>query len=350
VLAGARDRLETAGIRTVLFVDEIHRFNRSQQDVLLGDVEEGVVVMLGATTENPFFSVNTPLLSRSQVFRFEPLDAADIRQLLLRALGDERRGLGSLHATATDEAIAHIAEKCDGDARKALAALEVAVLSQSGDVIEVDLDVAAESIQQKVIRYDAKGDEHYDVASALIKSIRGSDPDAAIYWLARALEAGEDPRFLARRIVIAAAEDIGNADPMALVLAQSAADATAFIGLPECQLPLAQAVIFLACAEKSNSATTAIGAARRDVRESRTIVVPKHLRSGVGQDSASPATGSTYRNPHSEESGMVDQDYLGVDRTYYHPTGRGREERMAAYLDKFKALRASAQRPPVSRA
>ncbi len=348
ILSGARDRLETSERRSVLFVDELHRFNRGQQDVLLGDVENGVVILIAATTENPFFAVNTPLLSRSQVFRFEPLSIDDILKLMQRALSDTERGLGTLRAELSQEALEHIATICDGDARRALAALEVAVLSQvdrvgKGEPVIVDLEVAAESIQQKSIRYDATGDEHYDAASALIKSIRGSDPDAAVYWLARMLEAGEDPRFCARRIVIAAAEDVGNADPMALVLAQAAADATHFVGLPECQLPLAQAVIYLACAPKSNAATLAIGAAREEVRSGRTLPVPKHLRDAHYRGAGELGHGEGYEYPHDAEGGMVAQDYLGVDRTFYHPTDRGHEVAMAAHLERFKALRRTTQ-------
>ncbi|UCC29981.1 MAG: replication-associated recombination protein A, partial [Phycisphaerales bacterium] len=240
ILAAARDRLETGGQRTILFVDELHRFNRPQQDVLLDDVENGVVILIGATTENPFFALNTPLVSRSQIFQFEPLSNEDIKTLLRRATSDTDRGLGTYRVTLTDEAADHLANTSDGDARRALTALEIAVLSQSdraGGVgpIVVDLETAADSIQRKAIQYDAAGDAHYDAISAMIKSIRGSDPDAAVYWLARMLEAGEDPRFIARRIVIAAAEDIGNADPHGLVLAQAAADATQMVGMPECQ-------------------------------------------------------------------------------------------------------------------
>ncbi len=340
ILERARRRIEVEGRRTVVFLDELHRFNRAQQDVLLNDVEDGIVILLGATTENPFFSVNTPLLSRSQVFQFESLSVEDVENLLRRALVDEDRGLGQTKATITDDALRHLAVSCDGDARRALTALEVAVRSQLDEnrtSVVIDAAVAAESIQKKVIRYDAGGDEHYDAASALIKSIRGSDPDAAIYWLAKMLEGGEDPRFIARRLVIAAAEDIGNADPQGLVVAQAAADATSFIGLPECQLPLAQATIYLACAEKSNSATSAIGAARRDVREGRTVPVPRHLRCAHYAGAKQLGHGVGYRYPHDEPEGMM-QEYLGVDRTYYEPIERGDEERMSAYLKRIRAL------------
>ncbi|MEE9294374.1 MAG: replication-associated recombination protein A [Phycisphaerae bacterium] len=344
ILAAARERLETGGQRSVLFIDELHRFNRAQQDVLLSDVENGVVILLAATTENPFFAINTPLLSRSQIFEFQPLSVENVEQLLHRALADSERGLGCYDTELTKDAARHLAVTCDGDARRALAALEVAVLSQAdrsekqGPIV-IDPEVAAESIQRKAIRYDAAGDEHFDAASALIKSIRGSDPDATVYWLARMLEAGEDPRFLARRIVISAAEDIGNADPMGLVLAQAAADATQFIGLPECQLPLAQAAIYLACSPKSNASTLAISAARQDVKSGRTLPVPKHLRDASYAGAKRLGRGQGYQYPHDAEGGMVSQDYLGVDRTYYRPTDRGHEIQMAKYLDKFKSLR-----------
>ncbi len=346
ILESARTRLEATGQRTVLFVDELHRFNRGQQDVLLGDVEDGLVILLGATTENPFFAINTPLLSRSQIFQFHPLSTTDIETLVTRALHDKERGLGTHEVQIEAGVIKHLARAADGDARRALAALEVAVLSQAdhaeaGKPIVIDEDVAADSIQRKVIRYDRAGDAHYDTASALIKSIRGSDPDATVYWLACMLEAGEDPRFIARRLVIAAAEDIGNADPMGLVLAQSAADATAFIGMPECQLPLAQAAIYLACAEKSNAATKAINAARQDARTDESVAVPMHLRDSSYVGAARLGHGKGYEYPHDFECGMTAQDYLGVRRTYYNPTGRGAEARIGEYLARFKALRSA---------
>ena len=344
ILGKARERLESAGLRTILFVDELHRFSRSQQDVLLSDVEEGVITLIGATTENPFFAVNSPLVSRSQIFQFEVLSEDDIRELLNRALADVERGLGSHGATLTKEAADHLATMCDGDARRALTALEVAVLSQvepggsSSGRIVIDLSIAADSVQRKAINYSATGDEHYDAASAMIKSIRGSDPDAAVYWIARMLEAGEDPRFVARRIVISASEDIGNADPHALVLAQAAADATMMIGMPECQLPLAQAAIYLACCPKSNASAKAIWSAGADVREGRTLPVPKHLR-GTGYRGAKRlGSGEGYRYPHDAEGGIVSQDYLGVDKVYYTPTDRGAEKKIGEYLDKVRRV------------
>ncbi len=343
VLAAARDRLEVSGRRTILFVDELHRFNRAQQDVLLNDVEDGVVILIGATTENPFFAVNTPLISRSQIFRFEPLSEDDIKALMARALSDADRGLGEFRAKLTEEAADHLAVVSDGDARRALTALEIAVLSQAdragGEDVVVDLQVAAESIQRKALAYDSAGDSHYDSISALIKSIRGSDPDAAVYWLARMLEAGEDPRFVARRVVISAAEDIGNADPQGLVLAQAAADATMLVGMPECQILLAQAVTYLACAPKSNSAAAAIWAAAEDVRSGRTVPVPRHLRSTGYAGAAVLGSGEGYRYPHDAKDAIVAQEYLGVDREYYTPSDRGAEAAMRTYLDKVRRQR-----------
>jgi len=344
LLDTARQRVETGGEKTVLFVDELHRFNRSQQDVLLDDVEQGLVILLGATTENPFFSIRTPLLSRSQIFQFNPLSIDDVETVLRRALSDSSAGFGGQTITASDAAIRQLAIAADGDARRALTALEVAVLSQransdSAEPIIVDEALAAESIQRKVIRYDRDGDEHYDTASALIKSIRGSDPDAAVYWLARMLEAGEDPRFVARRLVISAAEDIGNADPMGLLLAQAAADATSFVGLPECKLPLAQAAIYLSCAEKSNACTLAIKAADQDVRTGQSVPIPKHLRDASYNGAKALGHGDGYRYPHDCDNGIAEQEYLGVDRTYYTPVDRGVESQLLKYLAKAKKMR-----------
>ncbi len=348
VLERARDRLLTTKQRTVLFLDEVHRFNRAQQDVLLSDVEDGVVILIGATTENPFFALNAPLVSRSQIFRFEPLSEADIKTLLARAMADKERGLGRYHLAVADEALDHWATTSDGDARRALAALEIAVLSQVSDPhappeeagkIAVDLAVAEESIQQKAIVYDGTGDEHYDAASAFIKSMRGSDPDAAIYWMARMLEAGEDPRFVARRVVICAAEDVGNADPAALMLAVAAMQAVQFVGMPEARIPLAEAVTYIACAPKSNAAYLAIDRAMEDVRENRTLPVPKHLRDASYRGAKRLGHGEGYKYAHKYEEGVAPQDYLGVDKTYYEPTDRGREAKIKKRLDELKRLR-----------
>lgn len=340
VLDRARSDVATGGPRTVLFIDELHHFNKTQQNVLLPDVEEGIVALVAATTANPFFALIAPLLSRSQIFELQPLEVSDIVSLLRRALTDTQRGLGSRGITATDEAIEFLATICDGDARRALTALEVGVLSLTGSSKTLDLATAEESIQKKQIRYDADGDEHYDAASALIKSIRGSDPDAALYWMARMLAAGEDPRFLARRIVISAAEDIGNADPQGLILAQAAAHATEFIGMPECRIPLAQAVTYLALAPKSNAAYVAVDAAMDDVRTQRTLPVPVHLRDRHYQGAQRLGHGDGYQYPHSADEGWVAQDYLGVDARYYEPVDRGFEAELKRRLDDYRSRRA----------
>ena len=282
IIAGARDRLAAARHRTVLFIDEIHRFNRAQQDVLLDDVESGILILIGATTENPFFSVNSPLISRSSIFHFEPLSQEDILRLLNTAIADTERGLGGFDIEADEKALKFLAIMSDGDARKALTALEVGVLSQASrrgaEKIKFNLKIAKESIQQKAITYDGTGDTHYDLASAFQKSMRGSDPDATVYWLARMIAGGEDTRFIARRIAVCAAEDVGNADPMAMVLAAAAVQISEFVGLPEAQLALAQAAIYVACAPKSNSAASAVWKAVSDVKDKPTIAVPKHLK------------------------------------------------------------------------
>ncbi len=337
VLLSARDRLSAQGQRTLLFIDEIHRFNRSQQDVLLPDVEDGIVVLVGATTQNPFFSINSALVSRSQVFQFEPLSEDEIKTLVRRALGDSDRGLGGQDVHLDEEALDFLAKVSDGDARRALAAVEVGVLSSDQRPLRFTRQLAEESVQRKAVEYDATGDAHYDAASALIKSIRGSDPDAALYWLARMLEAGEDVRFLARRIVIAASEDIGNADPHALPLAVAAMQATEFVGLPECQLPLAQAVTYLACAPKSNAATVGIAEARRDVSQGRLLPVPVHLRDRHYAGAKRLGHGQGYEYAHDAEGAVAAQDYLGVDREYYRPVPRGFEQELAGRLKDIRA-------------
>jgi putative ATPase len=335
LLEQARDRLAADGTRTLLFVDELHHFNRTQQDVLLPDVESGVVRLIGATTENPFFSLVSPLVSRSQVFEFQAVSTDEVLGVLQRALSDRERGLGSLAVSATDEALSFLADVSDGDVRRALTALEVGAHSVQGG--EIDLQVAQESIQKKAIQYD--DDTHYDAASALIKSMRGSDPDAAVYWLARMLEAGEDPRFLARRIVIAASEDVGNADPQALVVANAAAQATMFIGMPECRILLSQAATYVALAPKSNAAYVAIDEALDDVRQRRVLPVPTHLKDSHYGGAKKLGHGEGYQYAHSSEDGWVDQDYLGIDRSYYRPVDRGFEAELKSRLDGFRERR-----------
>lgn len=336
ILARARDDVQAAGQRTMLFVDEIHRFSKSQQDVLLHDVEDGIVVLIGATTSNPFFAVNSALVSRSQVFEFEPLSAGDIRVLLDRTLADANRGLGTIEVDADEEALDQLALVCDGDARRALSTLEIAVRSAAERPVRLTSAVVADSMQRKTLVFDHHGDTHYDLASALIKSIRGSDPDAAIYWLARMLEAGEEVRFLTRRLVILASEDVGNADPQALPLAVAAMQACEFVGLPECQLTLAQTVTYLACAAKSNAATVAISEARRDVREGRILPVPRHLRDGHYAGSKRLGHGQGYETAHDAEGGVAAQDYLGGDREYYRPVDRGFERDMGRRLAEIR--------------
>lgn len=346
VLEEARDEVATGGRKTVLFVDEIHRFNKTQQDALLPDVEDGIVTLIGATTANPFFAVNSALVSRSQIFQFEPLAIDEIKALLTRALHDKVRGLGRYDVELTDEAQDYLARVCDGDARRALAALEIGVLSSTGKPILFDVALAVESVQRKAIEYDASGDTHYDAASALIKSIRGSDPDAGLYWLARMLEGGEDVRFLCRRLVILASEDIGNADPHALPLAVAAMQACEFVGLPECQLTLSQTVTYLACAPKSNAATVAIGEAIHDVREGRLLPVPVHLRDSHYQGSKQLGHGAGYEYAHDAPGGVAEQDYLGVDREYYRPVERGFERELAERLAKIRARLRAAKTVP----
>jgi putative ATPase len=339
LLDEARAELEESGRRTILFVDELHRFNKAQQDVLLPDVEEGRVVLVGATTQNPFFAVIAPLVSRSQLFTFEPLTRDDILTLLRRALADPERGLGRLDVRADDEALALLAEASDGDARRALNALEVGVLSAGPPPVAFTPEAARESIQRKALAYDPTGDAHYDVASAFIKSLRGSDPDAALYWLAVMLESGEDPRFVARRLVILASEDVGNADPQALLVAAAAAQAVELVGLPECQLNLAQAVTYLATAPKSNASTLAIGKAVEDVRTGRTLEVPRHLRDTHYRGAAALGHGAGYQYSHDHPDAWSAQAYLPEARRYYEPAERGYEAELRRRLDELRRHR-----------
>ena len=343
ITADARARLVSRnGGRTLLFIDEIHRFNRAQQDVLLDDVENGVVTLIGATTENPYFSVNSPLISRSTVFEFEPLSIDDITSLLKRALAEPQRGLGQYKIDADPAALNLLAVLCDGDARRALTALEVAALSLAksagGKPVHLTVETAKESVQKKSIQYDGSGDTHYDLASALQKSMRGSDPDATVYWLARMIAGGEDPRFIARRIAVCAAEDVGNADPTATILAAAAVQIAEFVGLPEAQLHLAQAAIYVACAPKSNACANAIWQAVADVKSGRTIPVPPHLRDAHYSGAEKLGHGKGYVYPHNSPDGFVPQDYLGQDlgKQYYRPKNLGREKTIQAYLQTLR--------------
>lgn len=308
-------------VKTILFLDEIHRFNKLQQDALLPDVEEGNIVLIAATIENPFFYVNSALLSRSQVFELKPLDEKEIITILKNALKDKERGLGSINISIQDEALRHIARMSEGDARRALTALEVAALTTEpgkDGIIEIDLKIAEQSIQKKAIVYDKRGDQHYDTISAFIKSMRGSDPDAAIYYLAKMLYAGEDPRFIARRIVICASEDVGDADPMALVIATSALRAVEFVGMPEARIPLAQATIYIAKAPKSNACYRAIEAALKDIETEQVQEVPDHLKDAHYPGAKRLGHGKGYKYPH-DYGGYVEQDYMIQKKKYYIP-------------------------------
>ncbi|MDP3259332.1 MAG: replication-associated recombination protein A [Thermodesulfovibrionales bacterium] len=311
-----------AGTRTILFLDEIHRFNKLQQDALLPDVEEGNITLIAATVENPFFYVNSALLSRSQVFELKPLLTEDILKILNRALTDKERGVGNLNISPEKGSLEHIAKMADGDARKALSALEIAALTtqpgEDGKII-ITKEIAEESIQKKAIVYDKKGGQHYDTISAFIKSMRGSDPDAAIYYLAKMLYAGEDPRFIARRVVICAAEDVGLKDPMALVLAIAALKAIEFVGMPEARIPLAEAVIYIANAPKGNSAYMAIEEAMKDIAEEETMEVPGHLKGSNYPGAKKLGHGTGYKYPHDYPEGKVEQEYLKKKKKYYKP-------------------------------
>lgn len=344
VIDKAKNRLAAKGTRTVLFIDEIHRFNKAQQDVLLEDVETGVLILIGATTENPFFSVNSPLISRSTVFQFEHLNQEEILKLLQAAIKDSERGLGKYNIEVEEKALNYIALMSSGDARKALTALEVGVLSQAkrnkNVTIKFNLEIAKESIQQKTIDYDGTGDTHYDLASALQKSMRGSDPDATIYWLARMLSGGEDIRFIARRIAICATEDVGNADPMAAVLAAAAIQISEFVGLPEAQLALAQAALYVACSPKSNACSSAIWKGVSDVKNEPILPVPKHLKDSHYSAAKKAGIGVDYKYPHSFKEGFVEQDYLpdGIKKNYYSPKDIGYEKNIKNYLQKLQTL------------
>jgi putative ATPase len=329
VIATAANRLANTGQKTILFIDEIHRFNKAQQDVLLPDVENGTVRLIGATTHNPLFYVNSPLVSRSQIFQLKPLTPDDIQVLL-------KRGIEILKVKADTDALDFLSTACDGDARKALNSLEIAALTtESGHITRA---IAEESIQKKAVVYDADEDEHYDTISAFIKAMRGSDPDAALYWLAKMIVAGEDPRFIARRIVILAAEDIGLADPQALVVAVAAHHAVEFIGWPEGELPLAEATLYCATAPKSNASAKGIWSAKADIEQGRTLEVPAHLKDTHYKGAARLGHGKGYQYAHDFEGHVVAQEHLPEKRTYYQPSDQGFELRVRERMEKWKQL------------
>lgn len=342
VLTEARDRLKFHDQQTLLFIDEIHRFNKAQQDVLLPAVEKGVVVLVGATTENPYFSVNAPLLSRTRVLPFYPLAPEQLRQILERALKDRERGLGKLQIEVEPGAVEHWLRVSGGDARVLLNALEAALQiarPESDGVIRIKAETAAEAVQQRLVLYDKDGDTHYDVISAFIKSMRGSDPDAALHWLARMLRAGEDPRFIARRILICASEDVGLADPQALVVANAAAQGIERVGLPEGELLLAEAAVYIACAPKSNRVYQALTAARQDMEQLEIGTVPDHLRDANYRSAKKLGHGQGYLYPHSFPGAYVDQQYLPdalKGKRYYEPSESGQEKRIQERLASLR--------------
>ena len=341
VVRQAKDLQGMYGKKTILFIDEIHRFNKGQQDYLLPFVEDGTVILIGATTENPYFEVNGALLSRSSIFELKPLEKEDIKTLLRRAVNDTDKGLGSFHAVIDEDALEFLADMSGGDARNALNAVELGVLtterSEDG-IIHITMDVASECIQKRAVNYDKRGDNHYDIISAFIKSMRGSDPDAVVYYLAKMLYAGEDVKFIARRIIICASEDVGNADPMALTVAVSAAQAVERIGMPESQIILSQAVTYVACAPKSNSAVNAISAANNAVRTYQTSV-PSHLRDAHYKGAGKLGHGIGYKYAHDYPGHYVDQQYLPdeiKDARFYEPGDLGYEKNIKEYLQKIR--------------
>jgi putative ATPase len=344
LLTAARHRMKLRDEETILFIDEIHRFNKAQQDVLLPHVEDGSITLIGATTHNPMFFINTPLTSRSQVFQLEALPVEAVQKMLARAMTDER-GLARYHATADEDALEHLARMCEGDGRKALNALEIAVLTtprNEDGSIHITRDAAADSIQRKAVVYDHDEDGHYDTISAFIKSVRGSDPHAAVYWLGKMLYAGEDPRFIARRLIILASEDIGNADPRGLTLAVSGLHAVDFVGMPEARIILSQVTTYLATAPKSNASYTAIDQAFKDVQEGRTLPVPEHLRSKpVSKPSKS------YQYAHNFDGHFVDQEYVPTSKVYYQPVEAGYEVTIGKRMAHWETLRSG--RTPDSR-
>lgn len=343
VVAQAKNNLGMYGKKTILFVDEIHRFNKGQQDYLLPFVEDGTIILIGATTENPYFEVNGALISRSIIFELKPLDKEDIKTLIKRAVYDEKKGMGSLHADIDDEALTFLADVANGDARSALNAIELGILttkpSEDGK-IHINLKIAEQCIHKRVLKYDKDGDNHYDTISAFIKSMRGSDPDAAVYYLARMLYAGEDIKFIARRIMICASEDVGNADPQALVVATNACLAIERLGMPEARIVLSQAATYVACAPKSNAAYMAVDKALDIVKNEKTYGVPVHLQDAHYKSAGKLGHGIGYKYAHDYKNHYVKQQYLPDElegTVFYEPTDNGYEKKIKEHLDKIKA-------------
>ncbi|MGQ9608985.1 MAG: replication-associated recombination protein A [bacterium] len=339
ILKSAKDLRSFQGRKTILFVDEIHHFNKSQQDSLLPDIESGNIIFIGATTQNPYFYIIPTILSRSQIFQFYQLTESELKEIVLRAIADPERGFGKLKINITDDALKHLIQCSNGDSRRILNGLELAVLttpaSENG-IINIDLSTAEESIQKRAVLYDSSEDSHYDTISAFIKSMRGSDPDAALFWLAKMLYAGEDPRFIARRIIICAAEDVGNADPHALLIASTALNAVDFVGMPEAQIILAQAVTYVACAPKSNSAIIGISKAMKDIESGVSTVVPKHLRDASYSSAGKLGHGVDYKYAHNYKDHYVHQKYMLHDAIYYEPSDQGYEKRIKERLDSIR--------------
>jgi putative ATPase len=344
IIEQAKYRRDSSGEKTILLVDEIHHFNRSQQDALLPDVEKGIISLIGITTENPYFYVNQAIISRSVVFEFRAQSEDGLRLVLRRALEDKERGLGAYKVVMTPDAERHLIEQSGGDARRMLNALEIGVLSSApgtDGVIRYDMSVAEESVQKRNIRYDKSSDEHYDHISAFIKSMRGSDPDAALYWMAKMLEAGEDPRFVARRVIICAAEDVGNADPRALMLSAAALQAVEFVGMPEGKIPLAQAVTYVATAPKSNAAYMALHRAEEEVRNGEPRPVPNHLKD-PSMDGKTRGHGKGYRYPHDFPGHFIEQVYWPDPKVLYEPSDQGYETKIAERLSAWRKNRDAA--------
>jgi len=345
----AKERRSFQSTKTIVFIDEIHRFNKAQQDALLPDVEAGSITLIGATTQNPYFYIIPTVLSRSQIFQLRPLTEADLKEIALKAIADPERGFGDLDISITEEALDHIIRTSGGDTRRVLNGLELAVLTTMADsdgVTRIDLAVAEESIQKRAVRYDSSDDAHYDTISAFIKSMRGSDPDAALFWLAKMLYAGEDPRFIARRMIICASEDVGNADPHALLVANAALNAAEFVGMPEAKIPMAQAAIYIACAPKSNTAIVSIGKALADIEAGVSTEVPRHLRDSSYASAGKLGHGKDYKYSHNYEGHYVPQKYMLHDARYYEPSDEGYEKRIKERLERLRGR--NAQRPPDS--